>query len=285
MRSRSAVAVLALVLPLAFGSADGAESASQEQPAMDPICTLIETAAQAQGLPVAFLTRLIWRESGFQSNVTSPAGAQGVAQFMPGTAAERGVVNPYDPEQAIRKAAEMLAVLKGQFGNLGLAAAAYNAGPSRVATWLAGAGLLPDETLDYVAAVTGHPVEDWMAGATAAKAGDNALFAKSSCAAEVAVVRASAPSAAALSSLTAPWGVQIAGGFSKAAALAVYQRARTLYPGALGNLEPMVIGGRLRSRGFNSFYRVRAPAATRVEAEALCDKIFRSGGACLVLRN
>jgi hypothetical protein len=47
----------------------------------------------------------------------------------------------------------------------------------------------------------------------------------------------------------------------------------------------MVIGGRLRSRGFNAFYRVRAPAATRVEAQALCDKILRAGGACVVLRN
>jgi len=285
MRRRSTIAALALVLPLAAGSSQGTESTADEPPAADPLCGLIEAAAQAHGLPTAFLTRLIWRESSFQPNVTSPAGAQGVAQFMPGAAAELGVANPYDPEQAIPKAAELLAALKGQFGNLGLAAAAYNAGSRRVASWLIGAGLLPEETRNYVAAITGHPVEEWITGAAAAKAGDDAAFAKTSCAAEVAVVRASAPSAAAASSLTAPWGVQIAGAFSKAAALAIYQRARTLYGAALGDLEPMVIGGRLRSRGFNAFYRVRAPAATRVEAEALCDKIFRSSGACLVLRN
>ena len=284
MRLRTILIALALVLFRAIGPASGAESA-EAQPASDPICGLIETAAQARGLPVGFLTRLIWRESSFQPNVTSPAGAQGVAQFMPGTAAEQGVVNPYDPEQAIPKAAELLAAFKGQFGNLGLAAAAYNAGPTRLANWLAGAGRLPNETLDYVVAVTGHPVEDWTADAPAAKAGDDAVFPKTSCAAEVAAVRVAAPSAAALSSLTAPWGVQIAGSFSKAAALAIYQRARTLYAGALGNVEPMVIGGRLRSRVFNAFYRVRAPAGTRAEADGLCGRILRAGGACAVLRN
>jgi hypothetical protein len=284
MSRRSAIAALMLILPLAAGPAPGAESAADE-PTADPLCRLIETAAQAQGLPAAFLTRLIWRESSFQPNVTSPAGAQGVAQFMPGTAVEQGLANPYDPEQAIPKAAELLATLKGQFGNLGLAAAAYNAGPTRLANWLAGAGRLPDETLDYVVAVTGHPVDDWTAGGAAAKAGDEAVFPKTSCAAEVAAVRVAAPAAAAQSSLTAPWGVQIAGSFSKAAALAIYQRARTLYPSALGDREPMVIGGRLRSRGFNAFYRVRAPAATRVEGQTLCDKILRAGGACVVLRN
>jgi hypothetical protein len=284
MRNRSAFAVAAMLFALGAPAA-AEESAAGDQPAADPICALIETAAKAQGLPVSFLTRLIWRESSFQPGVTGPAGAQGVAQFMPGTAADRGLANPYDPEQAIPKAAELLADLKSQFGNLGLAAAAYNAGPTRVANWLAGAGFLPDETRDYVPAVTGHAVQDWVAGATAAKAGDDAVFPKTSCAEEVAAVRASAPVAAALSTLTAPWGVQIAGSFSKAAALAAYQRARTLYAAALGDVEPMLIGGRAPGRGFGSFYRVRAPAATRAEGEALCGKILRVGGACVVLRN
>jgi hypothetical protein len=286
MRKRSALAVrLLLVLIGAGPAAAREEGAIRDQPASDSICALIETAAAAQGLPIAFLTRLIWQESSFQPGVTSPAGAQGVAQFTPGTAAERGLANPYDPEQAIPKAAELLAYLRGQFGNLGLAAAAYNAGPGRVANLLAGAGALPAETRAYVSTVTGHPVEEWTAGAAAAKAGDDAAFPKTSCPAEIAAVRASAPVAAALSSLTAPWGVQIAGSFSKAAALAAYQRARTLYVAALGDVEPMLIGGRAAGRGFSSFYRVRAPAATRLEAEALCGKILRAGGACVVLRN
>jgi soluble lytic murein transglycosylase-like protein len=77
-------------------------------------------------------------------------GAQGIAQFMPGTAQERGLADPFDPEQAIPAAASLLRDLSQRFGNLGLAAAAYNGGPNRVSAWLAGNGSLPAETQDYV---------------------------------------------------------------------------------------------------------------------------------------
>ena len=85
--------------------------ASAAQPAAtetveQAVCRLIETAALAHGLPVAFLTRLIWQESSFRASVISPAGAQGIAQFMPGTANERGLADPFDPEKAIPEAAD-----------------------------------------------------------------------------------------------------------------------------------------------------------------------------------
>ena len=92
-------------------------------------------------LPAEFLTRLIWRESSFRAGAVSPAGARGIAQFMPGTAQERGLADPFDPEQAIPKAAHLLADLRRRFGNLGIAAAAYNAGPARVGDWLRGGGI------------------------------------------------------------------------------------------------------------------------------------------------
>ena len=60
----------------------------------------------------------------------------------------------------------------------------------------------------------------------------------------------------------APWGVQLAGNFSKAIALASFERARQLYAGAIGNMRPMIIGRVLRSRGTKKFYQVRLPAAT-----------------------
>ena len=75
---------------------------------------------------------------------------------------EAGSNNPFDPEEAIPKSAELLADLKQRFGNLGLAAA-YNAGPARVANWLAGHGNLPAETRAYVLIIARHPVEDWIA--------------------------------------------------------------------------------------------------------------------------
>ena len=68
--------------------------------------------------------RLIWRESRFNPSAVSPKGAQGIAQFMPGTAGERGLLDPLNPVQALPKSAEFLAELRSQFGNLGLAAAA-----------------------------------------------------------------------------------------------------------------------------------------------------------------
>jgi hypothetical protein len=87
---------------------------------------------------------------------------------MPKTADERGLANPFDPEEAIPKSAELLANLKQRFGNLGLAAAAYNAGPARVANWLAGHGNLPAETrdcnLDFLSGHNGSPVRSWQVG-------------------------------------------------------------------------------------------------------------------------
>jgi hypothetical protein len=127
------------------------------------ICQTITDAATANGLPVGFLARLLWTESGFRSAATSPAGAEGIAQFMPQTALQRGLVDPRDPIQAIRQAAELLLELDRQFGNLGLAAAAYNAGAARVAKWLQGLSALPIETRLYVLAITGRPPEDWAA--------------------------------------------------------------------------------------------------------------------------
>ncbi len=117
------------------------------------ICRMVDGAAAAN--------RVIWQESRFRSNARSRAGAEGVAQFMPQTAAERGLSDPSDPGQAIVHAARLLASLSVRFGNLGLAAAAYNAGLGRVTKWLQGQSDLPAETRLYVLAVTGRQPEDW----------------------------------------------------------------------------------------------------------------------------
>ena len=154
-----------------------------------------------------------------------PAGA-GDWQFMPGTANERGLLDPFNPVQALPKSAEFLAELRDQFGNLGLAAAAYNAGPRRVQEWLAGTGPMPQETRSYVLAITGSAVEDW---AKAQKGGRTPeRIPTSSCRDLMALLKqAPSPFVTELEqritlSAAKVWGVQLAAGFSRDKALAMY---------------------------------------------------------------
>ena len=274
----------AAALLAAMATSPPARAAAGDDNVVGSICSLINSSARAQGLPVAFLTRLIWQESNFQAGAVSPAGARGIAQFMPGTASARGLADPFDPEAAIPKAAQLLADMRAQFGNLGLAAAAYNAGPGSVARYVAGQGDLPAETQDYVSIITRHAAEEWR-GKDAAKLTDETVFPDASCVQIVAKFRIAEPTLFARSSFWAPWGVQISGSFNKGAALRQYQHAEAAYAAILGGVQPMVLAGRLRSRGFRPYYRVRAPAQSRQQAEQMCAKLERVGGACVVLRS
>jgi hypothetical protein len=127
----------------------------------DGLCGAVAAVARANDLPIPFFANLIWQESSFNFKTVSRAGAQGIAQFMPRTAFEYGLINPFEPIHALNVAGKMLRELSGQFGNVGLAAAAYNAGPRRVIAWLAKRGALPGETRRYVLAITGHSTEVW----------------------------------------------------------------------------------------------------------------------------
>ncbi|MFG1478613.1 lytic transglycosylase domain-containing protein [Xanthobacter sp. V4C-4] len=247
------------------------------------LCRLIDGAAAKAGLPAAFLTRLIWRESSFRPHVVSRAGAQGIAQFMPGTARERGLANPFDPEEAIPASAALLADLKRQFGSLGLAAAAYNAGPGRVSGFLAGGGL-PQETRTYVRLITGRTAEDW---ATLKRRGEApSQEADAPCLATLAALRQGAPAPdAGPNGLFAPWGVQISGNFSKDLALASFRRAASRYDSVFGDAVPVIVATRMAGRGARTFYRVRLPAQTRAEANAWCNRLRKAGGPCIVLPN
>src|SRR5262245_45987788 len=149
--------------------------AARESDTREAMCLMIESAAKASDLPLEFFARVIWQESRFRSDAVGPMTrrgqrAQGIAQFMPGTASERGLLDPFNPVQALPKSAEFLAELRSQFGNLGLAAAAYNAGPRRVQEWLAGSGGMPQETRSYVLAITGSAIEDWARAGKGGKA-------------------------------------------------------------------------------------------------------------------
>jgi hypothetical protein len=285
-----------------------------EESTVQTICRLIDGAADLHGLPRDYFTRLIWRESSFRPHVTSSAGAQGIAQFMPGTAEEQGLDDPFDPELAIPASAKYLKSLRNRFGNLGLAAAAYNAGPTRLARWLDSGGYLPLETEDYVLFITGRSVSDWSgkvevlqpaddgpgkdapAGGQAAEVAiadpKSAALApkpkgagpsKKDCETLVASIRSYAPSL--IEGAYAPFGVQLSGNFSKSRAIAAYHRQVARFPSILEGKPTLIIGKRGAGRGRRAFYRVRLPAETLREATRLCQQLRNKGGACVVLRN
>jgi len=264
----------------------GAVAETDANHPMQALCGAIETAAQDHDLPVGFFTRLLWKESRFRSDAVSPKGAQGIAQFMPGTAAERGLDDPFDTRTAIPASASFLADLADRFGSLGLAAAAYNAGPERVRAWLSDSGTLPFETQDYVLSITGLPAATWAdrepVAASAASTGEQDC---------VKLASLLGTSAARLSpqmtieAATSPWGVQVAGNFSRARAVAAYVSLQERFPDLLAERPPMIVAGAMSGRGPRSFYRARVPVETKAEGEELCSELKRNGGSCIVLKS
>ena len=280
---RRAALLTFVIAALSAARALAGEAGPATDNALATLCGIVESSAKAEGLPVNFFTRLIWRESAFQPHAVSPAGALGVAQFMPGTASERGLADPFDPASAIPASAKLIGDLSRRFGNLGLAAAAYNAGPNGLASWLAGQGFLPLETQDYVLAITGHDAEEWRSLKPPVSASPEP---DEPCLASIAKLRVTpGPVSPVISGLFAPWGVQVAGSFSKAAALGEFSRAERAYAKVIGGMEPFILGSVWRSRGFRPFYRVRIGAQTRAEAQKLCNRLLAAGGACAVLRS
>ncbi|MCP3465828.1 transglycosylase SLT domain-containing protein [Bradyrhizobium sp. CCGUVB23] len=268
--------------------------AARESDTRESICLIIEAAARDANLPLEFFARVIWQESRFQSDAVGPVTrsgerAQGIAQFMPGTASERGLLNPFNPVQALPKSAEFLNELRNQFGNLGLAAAAYNAGPRRVQEWLAGTGPMPEQTRNYVFAITGATVDAWAKAGATGKGPPNAPT--TSCRDLMALLkRAPNPFVAELEqhvelAAAKVWGVQLAAGFDRNRALAMYSRAVTRLSAVIGDRDPSLLSSVMRSRGTHAFYQVRIGADTRPEADDLCNRIRKAGGACFVLKN
>jgi Transglycosylase SLT domain/D-alanyl-D-alanine carboxypeptidase/Putative Flp pilus-assembly TadE/G-like len=118
----------------AGGGGDGALSGAGGLPSFVPVQfrAPLMWAATHWNVSAALLAGQLMAESGFDPNAGSPAGAQGIAQFMPSTAAAYGLRDPYDPEEAIDAQAHLMSDLLRQFGDPSLALAAYNAGPAPV---------------------------------------------------------------------------------------------------------------------------------------------------------
>jgi soluble lytic murein transglycosylase-like protein len=146
-------------IPAAYQSLDAASSpttldaadttATAAPSGASAYSALIEQAAARNGIDPAVLYGLIQQESGFDPSATSSAGAVGLTQLMPGTAASLGVTEPLNPAQSVEGGARYLGELMRQFGgNTSDALAAYNAGPGAVQQY---GGIPPyPETQQYV---------------------------------------------------------------------------------------------------------------------------------------
>lgn len=281
---RAALCAIATFLSLCGTvSADPPQSRSAAKRLIGRVCDLIETHADRNGLPREFFARLIWKESRFDPNAVSPVGAEGIAQFMPGTAKMRGLADSFDIEQAIPASARYLSELKNAYGNLGLAAAAYNAGESRVSRWLRAGGFLPMETESYVFDVMGEPVDKFADANYAAKIAP--LDVKSSFPVACRRLPAIMSNTVAMASINIkPWGVQVAGNFRRSAAINQWLRVRSRFPALLESHDPVV--SRVRTPiGRRGIYAVRIGVDDRAGANTICRKLRGIGGACVVVRN
>lgn len=120
----------------------------------NPYLPLLYQAADKYGVPRDLAVRVVNQESGFNPNSTSSAGAYGITQLMPKTAASLGV-NRYDPAQNIDGGMRYLGMQLAKYKSVPLALAAYNAGPGRTDAFLSGRSGLPNETVNYIKSITG----------------------------------------------------------------------------------------------------------------------------------
>ena len=246
------------------------------------VCRLIENRSRWRGINPHFIARLIHTESRFSPNAVSPAGAQGIAQFIPSTARLRNLANPFDPASALTASIDYLSELSTSFGNLGLAAVAYNGGEGAARRFLAGGGI-PWETENYVLTITGRPAVEWRdrsARHAIPLIHDKKPFGEA-CPEHVAKpgrVRIAAPAAA----VRKPWGVQVAEHFSQAAAISIYQRLKSRFPEAVAKQPPMLVPVRNRSMGTRTRHAARIGADSQAEAIRICQLLQARSISCLV---
>lgn len=249
------------------------------------ICSAMETFATRSQLPPDFFARLIWRESRFRAEAISPKGAQGIAQFMPATAALRGLKDSFDVLEALRASSQYLMKLRTRFGNLGLAAAAYNAGEQRVSTFLLVGGL-PLESRNYVFGITGHTADEWRRSPSdliLPPLDEHRAF-MDACVALAATRRLVEP-ADQSEGVWTPWGGQLAAAANSVTARALFTRISARLPAPLNTEAPLILRKKDRDFGYKPRYSARIGRTQRRDAEDACKIVERAGFPCLVFKN
>ena len=247
------------------------------------VCTTIERAASDNKLDPNFLARLLWKESLFEPDAVSPVGALGIAQFMPETARIRKLDDPFNPAKAIHASATYIAYLADGFGNIGLAAVAYNGGEGRALRFYNGSSVLPYETQDYVEAITGQNAWKWRDDppATIDLRLDKDRPFREACiklAANRTLKEFGTPNR------VWPWGVILAAHPSQAGAQAQVSRLNRQLRPILGGKKISYIRKSMTGNPRRVF-TAQVGYSSRTEAAAFCNQLKSLGGRCIVLKN
>ena len=282
--------ILFALLLIAFLGVIAAKASDTEKKKrfISQICQRLEVAANKYDLPPGFLARLIWKESRFIPTAVSPKGAEGIAQFMPGTAKLYELEDSFEPHSAIVAAAQYLSDLHREFGNLGLAAAGYNAGPGRVGSWLAGKSTMPHETQDFVEKITGYDVVDWKREELPKPDFrlDKKLEFNAACNKFPVLFKATDAYAAVKDTVPLKaWGVHLAADFSRSKAINNFKTLQKKFPSVLASRKPSIRRKVNYSFGRRPRHEVQVGAVSRTDGEKLCRKLKKLGGACVVLKN
>ena len=246
------------------------------------VCRAIETLARDNAIDRDFFARLLWKESLFDAAAVSPAGAQGIAQFMPETARQRGLADAFNPAEALAASARYLADLSRDYGNIGLAAAAYNGGEARIDRFLATKERLPAETRAYVETITGFSVEDWRDAPP--DAADLALGSKGTFQEDCLARAAKRGTTALPAKPPPPWGVILASNRSNDGAKRQVARLKNRHSDVLHGEPVVYTRGRMPGMP-QSLVFAEIGRDTRADADALCRKLQLAGADCLVRKN
>lgn len=248
-------------------------------------CQQIENTSRRYDLDAGFFARLLWQESRFDPNALSPAGAQGIAQFMPQTAKLRNLPDSYNPAQAIERSAQYLGVMQRTYGNAGLAAIAYNGGERRADGFTKEGKGLARETINYVQIITGLTAERWRDDPPQTHDfrlnGDQPFL--------QACVRMAQKRK--LTKLGPPpprfklWGVQIGFGRNKKVARANVARLTQRCSSLVRKEKVNYISVKSRVRTQPDYFMGRIGRNTRKEADKLCRTLKSRGCICRVYRN
>jgi hypothetical protein len=261
------------------------EIAATHQPTADDVCRTLEDAAAENALPVEFFARVIRQESRFNARAVSAKGAAGIAQFMPQTANWHGLADPFDPIEALRHSASYLRELRGQFGNLGLAAAAYNAGPGRVSASLTSHRPLPSETRNYVTTVTGRTADEW-ASPSPPKDAEASIPRAIPCTRLANLILPPKQEDVQHIAVDIPrWGVWVAAHLLESKAWAMYREREKRFASLIGGRAPVVLHRQLPGMGMAKRYIIAIADDNRAPLDSLCAKLTAADIACDVMRN